>query len=620
MRKDYKLEKRKYIIGGFIIIIAIIYIIRLFNLQVIDSKYKESADSNALLRRTVYPSRGLIYDRNDNLIVLNQPAYDVMMIPRDVQNFDTLDFCATLNISKDELLGYIADMKNKRKNPGYSSFTPQILLTHLSAQDYGRLQEKLYRFPGFFIQKRILRQYSHNSAANVLGNIREVSAKDIEKDPYYQSGDYCGDLGVEKSYEKFLRGEKGIEILFRDALGRIQGHYEDGAKDIAPVSGKNLKLSIDIYLQQYAESLMVNKIGSVIAIEPNTGEILAMVSSPTYNPNLLVGRQRGTNYRKLVKDKYKPLFDRSLMAAYPPGSTFKPGQGLILLQENIINTSTMYPCIGGYVSGGLKVGCHGHAAPLPLKPALQTSCNAFFCWGFKYMIDKKSKYGTSGNAFEVWKNHLVSMGYGYKLGVDLPGESRGFIPNEKFYNKFYGEGRWSANNIISVSIGQGEILATPLQIANLGATIANGGWFITPHVVKEIQDTTIATEYTEKRYTTIDSRYYPHIAEGMRMAVTGGTCRLANLKDIEVCGKTGTAQNPHGKDHSIFMGFAPYENSKIAVCVYVENAGFGATYAVPIGSLIIEKYLTGKISDDRKYIEERMLNSNTIIYSGVKKH
>ncbi len=620
MRKDYKLEKRKYIIGGFIIIIAIIYIIRLFNLQVIDSKYKESADSNALLRRTVYPSRGLIYDRNDNLIVLNQPAYDVMMIPRDVQNFDTLDFCATLNISKDELLGYIADMKNKRKNPGYSSFTPQILLTHLSAQDYGRLQEKLYRFPGFFIQKRILRQYSHNSAANVLGNIREVSAKDIEKDPYYQSGDYCGDLGVEKSYEKFLRGEKGIEILFRDALGRIQGHYEDGAKDIAPVSGKNLKLSIDIYLQQYAESLMVNKIGSVIAIEPKTGEILAMVSSPTYNPNLLVGRQRGTNYRKLVKDKYKPLFDRSLMAAYPPGSTFKPGQGLILLQENIINTSTMYPCIGGYVSGGLKVGCHGHAAPLPLKPALQTSCNAFFCWGFKYMIDKKSKYGTSGNAFEVWKNHLVSMGYGYKLGVDLPGESRGFIPNEKFYNKFYGEGRWSANNIISVSIGQGEILATPLQIANLGATIANGGWFITPHVVKEIQDTTIATEYTEKRYTTIDSRYYPHIAEGMRMAVTGGTCRLANLKDIEVCGKTGTAQNPHGKDHSIFMGFAPYENSKIAVCVYIENAGFGATYAVPIGSLIIEKYLTGKISDDRKYIEERMLNSNTIIYSGVKKH
>ncbi len=620
MRKDYKLEKRKYIIGGFLIVIAIIYIIRLFNLQVIDNDYKKSADSNALLHRTVYPSRGLIYDRNDNLIVFNQPAYDVMMIPRDVQEFDTLDFCSTLNITKDDLLRYIADMKNKRKNPGYSSFTPQILMTHLSAQDYGRLQEKLYRFPGFFIQKRILRQYSHNSAANVLGNIREVSAKDIEKDDYYQAGDYCGDLGVEKSYEKYLRGNKGVEILFRDALGRIQGHFEDGAKDIAPISGKNLKLSIDINLQQYAESLMVNKIGSVVAIEPKTGEILAMVSSPTYNPNLLVGRQRGTNYRKLVKDKYKPLFDRSLMAAYPPGSTFKPGQGLILLQENIINTSTMYPCIGGYVSGGLKVGCHGHAAPLPLKPALQTSCNAFFCWGFKHMIDRKSKYGTSGNAFEVWKNHLVSMGYGYKLGVDLPGESRGFIPNEKFYNKFYGEGRWSANNIISVSIGQGEILATPLQIANLSATIANGGWFITPHVVKEIQDTVIADEYTDKRYTSINPSYYAPVAEGMRMAVTGGTCRLANLKDIEVCGKTGTAQNPHGRDHSIFMGFAPYQNTKIAICVYVENAGFGATYAVPIGSLLIEKYLTGKISPERKYIEERMLNSNTIIYSGVKKH
>ncbi len=620
MRKDYRLEKRKYVISGFLIVIALIYIIRLFNLQVCDDRYKDFADSNAFLRKSQYPSRGLIFDRNGELVVYNQPAYDVMMIPRDVQEFDTVDFCHTLNITREQFDKRLVDMKDRRINPGYSSYTPQKFITHLSAQDYGRLQEKLYRYPGFFIQKRILRQYNHISAANVLGNIREVSAKDIEKDDYYTAGDYCGDLGIEKSYEKYLRGEKGVEILIRDAHGRIQGKYEDGAHDIAPTSGKNLKLSIDIELQKYAESLMVNKIGAVVAIEPETGEILAMVSSPTYDPTMLVGRQRGANYRKLVNDRLHPLFDRALMAAYPPGSTFKPGQGLILLQEGIVNLSTMYPCHKGFISGGLRVGCHAHGAPIPLKPALQTSCNAYFCWGFKAMIDKRSKYGTSANAFEIWKNHLVSLGYGYRLGVDLPGESRGFIPNAKFYNKIYGEGRWSANTIISVSIGQGEILATPLQIANLCATIANRGWFITPHVVKEIQDTVMPTELLQQRHPGIDRRYFDDVAEGMRMAVTGGTCRLANLDSIEVCGKTGTAQNPHGKDHSAFMGFAPYHNPKIAVCVYVENAGFGATYGVPIGSLVIEKYLKGKISPERKHIEQRMLESNTIIYSGVKKH
>ncbi len=617
MRKDYKLEKRKYVIGGFIIVIFIIYVIRLAGLQLGDDKYKVYADNNAFLNKVVYPSRGLIYDRNGELIVYNQPAYDVMMIPRDVENFDTLDFCNTLDITVEQLRKRFYDMKH---TPGYSSYTPQRLITHLSAQDYGKLQEKLYRYPGLFIQKRILRQYNHSTAANVLGNIREVSPKDIERDPYYQRGDYIGDLGVEKSYDEYLRGVKGVEILLRDALGRIQGRYLNGAHDVAPVSGKNLKLSIDLELQQYAESLMVNKIGAVVAIEPKTGEILALVSSPTYDPTLLVGRQRGESYRNLLNDKYKPLFDRALMAAYPPGSTFKPSQGLILLEEGIINLSTTYPCYKGFISGGLRVGCHAHGSPLNLKPALQTSCNAFFCWGFKAMIDRRSKYGTSAEAFEVWKNHLVSLGYGYRLGVDLPGESRGFIPNAKFYNKIYGEGRWSANTIISVAIGQGEILATPLQIANLCATIANRGWFITPHVVKEIQDTVIAEEYRTPRYPTIDAKYFDDVAEGMRMAVTGGTCRMANLPGIEVCGKTGTAQNPHGRDHSAFIGFAPYHDPKIAVCVYVENAGFGATYGVPIGSLVIEKYLNDSISPSRKYIEQNMLNANTIIYSGVKKH
>lgn len=620
MRKNYNLEKRKYVISGFIIVIAIIYLIRLFGLQINNDKYKEYADSNAFLKKTIYPSRGIIYDRNGELIVYNQPAYDVMIIPRDVQGFDTLDFCRTLNITKEDLLKRITDMKDRSINPGYSSYTPQRLISHLSIEDYGRLQEKLYRYPGFFIQKRILRQYNHLTAANLLGNIREVNAKDIENDSYYQAGDYCGDVGVEKSYEKYLRGKKGVEVLIRDARGRIQGKYENGINDISPISGKDIKLSIDVELQKYAESLMSNKIGAIVAIEPATGEILALVTSPTYDPTLLVGRNRGKNYKVLAKDKYKPLFNRATMAAYPPGSTFKPSQGLILLQEKIVTVGTPYPCSKGYVSGGLKLGCHPHSSPITLKPALETSCNAYFCWGFKALIDKRSKYGSTANAFEVWKKHLVSLGFGYPLGVDLPSESRGFLPNANWYSDRYGENHWSANTIISVSIGQGEVSATPLQIANLCATIANRGWFITPHIVKEIKDSVLPEELLKKRYPTIDKKHYKPIIDGMRMAVINGTCKKADLDDIEVCGKTGTAQNPHGRDHSAFIGFAPYNNPKIAVCVYVENAGFGAAYGVPIGSLVIEKYLTDTIRPERKGMERQMLTSNTIVNSGVKKH
>ena len=620
MRKNYNLEKRKYVISGFIIVIAIIYLIRLFGLQINNDKYKEYADSNAFLKKTIYPSRGIIYDRNGELIVYNQPAYDVMIIPRDVQGFDTLDFCRTLNITKEDLLKRITDMKDRSINPGYSSYTPQRLISHLSIEDYGRVQEKLYRYPGFFIQKRILRQYNHLTAANLLGNIREVNAKDIENDSYYQAGDYCGDVGVEKSYEKYLRGKKGVEVLIRDARGRIQGKYENGINDISPISGKDIKLSIDVELQKYAESLMSNKIGAIVAIEPATGEILALVTSPTYDPTLLVGRNRGKNYKELAKDKYKPLFNRATMAAYPPGSTFKPSQGLILLQEKIVTTGTPYPCSKGYVSGGLKLGCHPHSSPITLKPALETSCNAYFCWGFKALIDKRSKYGSTANAFEVWKKHLVSLGFGYPLGVDLPSESRGFLPNANWYSDRYGENHWSANTIISVSIGQGEVSATPLQIANLCATIANRGWFITPHIVKEVKDSVLPEELLKKRYPTIDKKHYKPIIDGMRMAVINGTCKKADLDDIEVCGKTGTAQNPHGRDHSAFIGFAPYNNPKIAVCVYVENAGFGAAYGVPIGSLVIEKYLTDTIRPERKGMERQMLTSNTIVNSGVKKH
>ncbi|MDE7402446.1 MAG: penicillin-binding protein 2 [Muribaculaceae bacterium] len=619
MRKDYRLEKRKYIIGGFITLIVLIYVVRLFGLQIGDAKYKESADSNAFLKRVIYPARGLVYDRNDRLVVFNKPAYDLMLIPKDVGKFDTTMLCSAMGLTREQLAERWRDMKDTRKNPGYSAYTPQKLISHISQEDYGKLQEKLYLLPGFFIQKRTVREYSYHCGANVLGNIREVSANDIERDTtrYYRRGDYTGDLGIEKSYEKALRGRKGMEILMKDAYGRIKGKYENGIHDVAPVSGHNLKLSLDMELQQYGEQLMRGKIGAIVAIEPETGEILALVTSPNYDPSLLVGRQRGKNYAELVKDPLIPLYDRSIQAGYPPGSTFKSTQGLIFLQEGVINNNTMYPCYHGYVNG-LRVGCHGHASPISLKPALQTSCNAFFCWGFKNMIDKKG--ANSKKQFEKWKDYMVQMGYGYRLGVDLPSEGRGFIPNNDFYSKSFRGANWTANSVISISIGQGEVLATPLQIANLGATIANRGWYRIPHVVKEISDSVIDVKYNEKHHPKIKKEYYETVAEGMRMAVTGGTCRTANLPDIEVCGKTGTAQNPHGRDHSVFMGFAPYHKPKIAIAVYVENAGFGATYGVPIGSLMIEKYLKGEISPSRKSIEDRMLNSNTIASSGVKKH
>lgn len=617
MRKDYNLAKRKYVIGGFIILIVLIYLFRLFSLQIGDDTYKLNAESNAFLKKTIYPARGLIYDREGRLLVFNQPAYDVMLIPKDAGNFDTIAFCSLLNMTKEQFKEKWADMKNPRKNPGYSSYTPQKLLSHISYEDYGRLQEKLYMFPGFYIQTRTIRKYNFPYGANILGNIREVSAEDVKRDSYYKSGDYTGDLGVEKSYEIALRGKKGMEILMRDALGRIKGKYEEGKHDIAPESGNNITLSIDMELQKYGEELMKDKLGAIVAIEPKTGEILALVSAPSYDPSLLVGKERGRNYADLVMNPLKPLYDRAIQGTYPPGSTFKPTQGLIFLQEGVINENTAYPCYHGYING-LRVGCHGHGSPLPLKPALQTSCNAYFCWGFKNMIDKK---GTKAyDQLGKWKDYLVEMGYGYRLGVDLPHESRGFIPNSDYYSKSFRGPKWSANSIISVAIGQGEILATPLQIANLCATIANRGYFYTPHIVKDIADSTIDLKYKNKNQPSIEKKYYESIAEGMRMAVTGGTCRLANLSGIEVCGKTGTAQNPHGKDHSVFMGFAPYHDPKIAIAVFVENAGFGATYGVPIGSLMMEKYLKGEISPDRQYLEERMMNANTILTSGVTKH
>ena len=611
----YQFENRRFVIGGAVIVIVLIFIVRLFFLQIIDNDYKAWADSNAFLKRTVYPARGIMYDRNGKLLVYNQPAYDVMLVMREIQPFDTLDFCHILGITKEQFLNRIQAIKNRRLNPGYSSYTPQVFMTQLSAQECGVLQEKLYKFPGFYVQNRTIREYAYPNAALLLGNVGEVNKRDLEKDSYYTIGDNSGRTGIESSYEKYLRGEKGVEILLRDAHGRIQGRYEEGKHDVAPVSGKNLKLSIDIELQAYGEKLMQNKLGGIVMIEPETGEVLCMVSSPTYDPSLLVGRIRGKNYAALQKDPLKPLFNRPLMAQYPPGSTFKPTQGLIFLQEDVITADTRFTCAHGYTYRGGKPACHGHPSPLPLVGALATSCNSFFPWGLHYLLDDRSRYPSVQQAFDVWKDYMVSMGYGYRLGIDLPGEKRGYIPNSKVYDKIY-RGRWNSSTVISIAIGQGEILATPLQICNLAATIANRGFFITPHVVKEIQDTPLDSLYTERRYTSVDTKYYPLIAEGMRGAVIGSawgaTCRGANLPDIEVCGKTGTAENPHGKDHSIFMGFAPYEHPKVAIAVFVENAGFGATYAVPIGRLMIEKYLRDSILPESRPIEEYIIHANIL--------
>lgn len=606
MAKDYNLEKRKFVIGGAAVVVILIYVLRLFVLQLLTDDYKKNADSNAFLNKIQYPSRGAIYDRNGKLLVFNQPAYDITIVPKEVVNLDTLDLCRTLNITRAQFLKIISDMKDRRRNPGYSKYTNQLFMAQLSAEECGVFQEKLFKFPGFYIQRRTIRQYTYNAAAHTLGDIAEVSMKDIESDEYYIRGDYIGKLGVEKSYEKQLRGEKGVEILLRDAHGRIQGHYMDGKLDKRPVPGKNLTLSLDIDLQILGERLMKDKIGSIVAIEPETGEILCMVSSPTFDPHLMIGRQRGKNHLMLQRDFQKPLLNRALMGAYPPGSTFKAAQALTFLEEGIIQENTpAYPCQHGFNYGSLHVGCHAHGSPLPLVPALATSCNSYFCWGLFRMFGDR-KYGSPQNAITVWKDHMVSQGFGYRLGVDLPSEGRGLIPNAQFYDKNY-RGRWNGLTVISIAIGQGEILATPLQIANLAATIANRGEFITPHIVKEIENDQLDSLYRFPRKTTISPVHYEEVVKGMRAAVTGGTCRLANIPGIEVCGKTGTAQN-RGHDHSSFMGFAPMNKPKIAVLVYVENGGWGATFGVPYGALIMEQYLNGKLSPESEARAEELCN------------
>lgn len=594
---DNKLhEYRKFVIGGVATLIIALFIVRLFVLQLVSDDYVKSADSNAFLKKTDYPARGVITDRNGRLMVYNQPSFDITVIMNEQKNrIDTAEFCQTLGISPESYRRRMADIKDRSKNPGYSPYTQQIFITQLDNKDIAAFREKLYRFPGFSVQQRSIRQYEYPYAAHVLGDVAEVSPDEIEADNYYSPGDYIGKQGVERSYERQLRGEKGVQILLRDSRGRIQGRYKDGAYDRKPVPGKNLTLSIDLDLQALGERLLVGKIGSIVAIEPSTGEILCMVSSPTYDPRDMVGRSRSKNHARLANNDWLPLLNRSISGQYPPGSTFKTSQALTFMTEGIITPQTAYPCYHGFYHRGLHVGCHGHRSPISLVGAISTSCNGYFCWGLYYMLGNRKKYPSVQVAMNRWRDYMVSMGFGYKLGVDLPGERRGLIPNAGYYDDHYRKS-WNGLTVISIAIGQGEVNLTPLQIANLGATIANRGYYITPHVVKKVEGEQPDTAYTRRHYTMASRTAYDYVVAGMRSSVLGGTCREANTAAYEVCGKTGTAQN-RGHDHSIFMGFAPKDNPRIAIAVYVENGGFGAHYGVPIGALMMEQYLTGHLSE-----------------------
>lgn len=595
MMKDFELDNRRYVIAGIAITIVVIYCIRLFSLQVMSDDYKKNADSNAFLKQIEYPARGAIYDRTGKLLVFNQPSYDLMIVTNEAKgHLDTLDFCQSLGITVEQFRQRLADIKDYRKNPGYSKFTQQVFMTQLSDKDYSVFQEKMFRFPGFYIQRRTIRQYEYPYAAHVLGDVGEVNDADIEEDPYYQPGDYIGKMGIEKSYEKDLRGIKGVQILLRDAHGRIQGHYQNGKYDRRPVAGRDLTLGIDIRLQALAERMLEGKIGAIVCIEPSTGQVLCMASSPTYDPRKLVGKMRGKMHKYLSHNVWKPLLNRSIQGQYPPGSTFKTSQALTFLTEGIITPQTQFPCNHGFNYKGLHVGCHGHASPLSVIPAIQTSCNGFFCWGLFHMMSDRAKYPTVQIAMNRWRDYMVSMGFGYKLGIDLPGEKRGLIPNAQYYDHAY-KGSWNGLTIISIAIGQGEVNLTPLQIANLGATIANRGYYYIPHVVAKVKGRRMDPKFFKKHWTMANRAAYDVVVAGMRASALGGTCKALNSLPFPACGKTGTAQN-RGQDHSVFMGFAPMDKPKIAMAVYVENGGFGADFAVPIGKVLMEQYITGKLS------------------------
>ena len=579
--------------------VGFIYLIRLFYIQVIDKTYSLSATNNVIRVVTDYPSRGLIYDRKGKLLVYNEPVYDLMIIPKQAKMSDSTELCKLIGISSD-------DYKDKYiKARRYSPIKPSLFEKQLSVETYATLQEKLYKFPGFFVQPRTLRKYPKPEAAHLFGYIGEVDSNITKKNSYYKDGDYIGKSGIEQSYETALRGQRGVRRVMVDVFNREKGSFQNGQYDTAAVAGENLMLSLDAELQEYGERLMQNKVGAVVAIEPSTGEILACVSNPSYDPNLLVGRARTKNYAILLSEATKPLFNRALMAYYPPGSTFKLINDLIGEQEGVLGPGTHYYCDGGYHMGSQTVKCDARHGSLGLEEAIAHSCNTYHCYVFRSIVDQK-KFPTAEAGYQNWRNHVLTFGIGKRLYSDLPQELKGNVPSVEYYDRYFGKGHWKSSTVVSLSIGQGELGITPLQMANTMCIIANRGYFYVPHIIRKIGNSRDEeSKFKEKNFTDIDPKNFDIVISGMESVVESGTAAASKIKGITVCGKTGTAQNPHGRDHSLFVGFAPKENPKIAIGIMVENGGWGAEWAAPIASLMMEKFLTDSIS--RPAMEKKML-------------
>ena len=598
---------------------ALILISKLFVIQIIDDRYKLDADNNSMVYSIIYPTRGIIHDRNGRILVGNKVAYELLVTPREVEEFDTLGLANVLDVHPDVIREKMAEYRKYRRRIGWQTV---VMLKQIPQETYMKFAEIAYRFPGFRGQARSIREYPYNAGGNLLGYVSEVDANYLKRHPdEYKAGDYAGMTGIEAAREKELRGEKGYTIWLRNSKNKIESRYKDGEMDKEAIPGKDITTTIDAELQHYGQMLMQNKVGSLVAIEPSTGEILTMVSSPGIDVDMLANI--GQHYGEISSNPYKPMFNRAVQAPYPPGSVFKLVNGLIGLEEGVVTTSTHYPCSMGYHFGRNKLGCHAHKSPLSFEESIMMSCNAYYCYILRDLLENR-KYGSIGIAMDKWQEYVKSFGFGQKLGSDFPSELGGFIPGSGYYNKVYGKGGWKATTVISLSIGQGEIGTTPLHMANLCATIANRGFYYIPHIVKDSDNVSIDPKYKEKRYTMVDTTHFPKVVGGMYRAVnsgfgSGGTASIAAVDGLEICGKTGTAQNPHGSDHSVFICFAPKDNPKIAVAAYVENGGFGATYAAPIASLLTEMYLNKEISEERKYLEERMLNSNLMDRVKVRK-
>ncbi len=611
-------RKNKLLIG--LCTAAGILIAKLFSIQILEDKYKMDAENNSMVYATIYPTRGIIHDRNGNILVGNKVAYDLMVTPKEVEEFDTLALCEVLDVTPEFVREKMEEFERNKRRIGWQSV---VMIKQMPPETYMKFAEVAYKFQGFRGQARSIREYPFNAGGNLLGYVSEVDANYLKRYPEeYKSGDYAGKTGIEAAREKELRGEKGYNIWLRNSSNRIETRYQDGEYDKEAIPGNDITTTIDAELQHYGQMLMANKVGSLVAIEPSTGEILTMVSSPGIDVDQLANI--GEHYKEISSNPYKPMFNRAVQASYPPGSVFKLVNGLIGLEEGVLTPGTLYPCSMGYHFGKNKLGCHAHKSPINFEESIMMSCNAYYCYVLRDLLEN-DKYESIDEALDKWREYVMSFGFGQKLGSDFPSELGGFIPDSKYYNRYYRKGGWKATTVISLSIGQGEIGCTPLHLANMCAIMANRGFYYTPHIIKDSEHVTIDPKYKERHYTMVDTTHFPKVVGGMYRAVnsgfgSGGTASIAAVEGLDICGKTGTAQNPHGHDHSVFICFAPRDNPKIAVAAYVENGGFGATWAAPIASLLTEKYLTGEISgDSRKAMEKRVLEGNLMDKVKVRK-